>query len=132
MFEGGGAPEHPGWAPASDWQQDRTWLRGLDLFDQRFYWECHESFEAMWHVLENGSLLHRLTQGLIQSAASVLKRHMGHEKSADYLMLRATDKLLSVADETGGHCRGVELLDFVDQMERFKQGGAWPQIGRLV
>jgi predicted metal-dependent hydrolase len=132
MFDAGAAPEHPEWVPVSDWQQDRVWLRGLDLFDQRFYWECHESFEAMWHALERGSLLHRLTQGLIQSAASVLKRHMGHEKSADYLMVRATEKLLSVAEESASFCRGVELLDFVAQMERFKEGGEWPQIGREV
>ncbi len=130
MYTDGGAPEVLVWQPSEDWRADRHWLRGLDLFDQRFYWECHEAFEAMWHALERDSLLHRLSQGLIQASASVLKRHMGQDKSASLLAERAISRLESVQAQAGDHCRGVVLPALCESIQAFQFGGPWPHLER--
>ena len=31
------------------------WHHGLDLFDHRFYWECHEVLEGRWKTLPRGA-----------------------------------------------------------------------------
>lgn len=128
MYTGGDAPEHAPWQPVEPWQQDRIWLRGLDLFDHRFYWESHESFEAVWHELERGSTLHTLSQGLIQAAAFVLKQHMGQERGARYLLQRATEKLERVAAEVGSVHRGVDIPALLGSLQAFKEGGDWPRL----
>ena len=129
MFQGGDAPEHPPWRPIEPWQDDRIWLRGLDLFDQRYYWESHESFEAVWHELERGSTLHTLSQGLIQAAAFVLKTHMGQERGASYLLQRATEKLERVVAEGGVAQRGVHIPGLICSLQEFQSGGEWPTVG---
>ena len=48
-----------------------------DLFDHRYLWEAHEVWEALWKDTPEGPERQRL-QGLIQAAAYLLKRHMGH------------------------------------------------------
>lgn len=131
MYEGGDAPDHAPWQPVEPWQEDRIWLRGLDLFDQRFYWECHESFEAVWHELERGTTLHTLSQGLIQAAAFVLKTHMGQERGAGYLLERSTMKLEKAAAEAGIVQRGVHIPGLIRSLDEFKETGVWPVLGSL-
>ena len=53
MFTDGNAPEHAPWQPDGPWESDRIWLRGLDLFDQRYFWECHEAFGWTWNEIKN-------------------------------------------------------------------------------
>ena len=48
-----------------------------DLFDHRYLWEAHEVWEAVWKDTPKGPEREHL-QGLIQAAAYLLKRHMGH------------------------------------------------------
>ena len=131
MYTGGEAPEHAPWQPVEPWQCDRIWLRGLDLFDNRFYWESHESFEAIWHELERGSWLHTLSQGLIQAAAFVLKHHMGQERGSRYLLERAAEKLERVATEVGPVPRGVDIPALLVSLQGFQDGGEWPQLRRV-
>ena len=131
MYTGGDAPEHAPWKPVEPWQHDRVWLRGLDLFDHRFFWESHESFEAVWHELESGSTLHTLSQGLIQAAASVLKHHMGQQRGARYLLQRSSDKLQRVAGDVGPVHRGVDIPALIDALGAFQEGGDWPQLRRV-
>jgi hypothetical protein len=129
MYTDGTAPEHAPWQPDLPWEEDRIWLRGMDLFDQRFYWECHEAFEAIWHELERGSLLHTLSQGLIQASAFVLKTHVGQERGASYLLERASLKLQRVQEEAGSTVRGVDLPVLLERLSAFHEGGDWPCIG---
>ncbi len=65
-------------------------LYARDLFDHRFYWEAHEVWEALWKQTSPGPERERL-QGLIQAAAFLLKRHMGHP--APRLLKAARDRL---------------------------------------
>ena len=132
MYIDGSPPEHIAWQPVAQWSEDRLWMRGLDLFDQRFYWECHEAFEAIWHQLERGSVLHTLAQGVIQASASVLKTHMKQEKSAAFLLSRATEKLRVVQAKKGDHYRGIELAFLMQSVAGFSETGVWPTVSSEV
>ena len=103
------------------WWEDQGWLYGQDLFDHRFYWESHEVWEYQWK--QTTSLSHRyLLQELIKSAASILKRHMNHQRPAE-LLWNSAQKLFALVDED---TRGLDLDLCVARIERFHQGGAWP------
>ena len=129
MYTDGEAPEHAPWQPDLPWESDRIWLRGLDLFDQRYFWECHEAFEAIWHELERGTTLHTLSQGLIQAAAFVLKTHMGQDRGAKYLLERASFRLETVMAAEGPSVRGVDIPVLLKRLADFQAGGDWPRIG---
>jgi hypothetical protein len=130
MFVDGQAPQAPVWSGDVHWQEDRLWLRGLDLFDQRFFWECHELFEGIWHQAVPGSEIHALCQGLIQASAFVLKIHMGHKKAAAALFMAAQSKLEGVPNQEEEVIRGVRIAHFIRCLSEFERGGDWPQIGR--
>ena len=129
MYIDGQAPPLPVWSGLSPWETDRQWLRGLDLFDQRYFWECHELFEGIWKQVEPGGEIHSLCQGLIQASAFVLKRHMGHQKAAMSLFTAAKDKLESLPIEEGQAIRGVRVSQFIRGLSRFQQQEEWPLIG---
>ena len=102
MYRDGAPPPEP--EPSDHDGLRRLWLRGLDLYDHRYYWEAHEAWEACWHHTPPGPR-RLLQQGLIQGAAAVLKRHLGHQRAMQRLQQAAADKLAAV---------GVPTLDGVD------------------
>ena len=112
--------------PPPRWQDDRQWLRGLDLFDLRYYWESHEQWEAMWHQVPRRTVASELLQGLIQGSAFVLKLHLGHEAGAGRLLSRATQRLRFVEAEAGPRLWGLEVGVVVPRLEAFAAGGPWP------
>jgi uncharacterized protein len=128
MYSDGSAPKAPHWVPDLPWETDRLWLRGLDLFDQRYFWECHEAFEGIWHQAEPGSGVHILCQGLIQSSAFVLKVHMGHERAAKVLLSAAQSKLKMAHDLAEDAFRGVRISTLSQRLSSFQEGGDWPVI----
>ena len=63
-------------------------LYGLDLFNNGFYWEAHETWEELWH-LEDSILHKRMIQGFIQLAASMVKRNQGNSDGQEKLLASA-------------------------------------------
>lgn len=125
LYTGGGAPAEAPWSPDTPWAEDRRYLRGLDLFDQRFYWEAHEVLEALWHFAPRGSADAALLQGLIQAAAALLKRHLGQPRAAERLLERAQARLADAAKH-GPWQRGLHLPSLSPRLaEEFARGG-WP------
>ena len=110
-----GLTAHPGhgvdapWDPGQAWEHDERWLTTLDLFDQRYLWEAHEAWEAMWRGLPPASPSRGVLQGLIQLAASRLKRHQGDLASAASLHARAVARLRVAVGVFGPGWRGVDL-----------------------
>lgn len=130
-YTAGHAPAEVPWAPG-DWRTDLRWLHGLDLFDQRYYWECHESLEGLWRQLERGTPEADLLQGLIQAAASVLKRHCDQDLGAGRLLGRARARLLAVAQARGPCWWGIDLPATVAALDNHAVGGPWPLLGRAA
>ncbi len=127
MYTDGSAPEEPAWDPTVPWHADRTWLRGLDLFDHRYYWESHECWEAIWHSVPRDDSFFLLLQGLIQAAAYLLKTHMKHHEPAARLRLVSIEKLSYVLAVEDMPYRGIDLNQFIAQLNAFETSQAWPR-----
>lgn len=53
------------------------WLHAIDLFNEGFYWEAHESWEAFWHALGRTTAEARFVQALIHLTAACVKIREG-------------------------------------------------------
>ena len=76
----------------------RAFLRGLDLFNHGYYWEAHESWEALWRDAQDLATK-ALLQGLIRLAAAGVKLRQGlpdnvrsHAEAARRLFLQAQER----------------------------------------
>ncbi len=56
-----------------DWRQCGEYLYGIDLFNQEYWWECHEVLEGLWHAAGHDSAAGEVLQAVIQCAAAHLK-----------------------------------------------------------
>jgi len=129
MYTDGSAPEEPPWDETVPWQEDDAWLRGLDLFDHRYYWEAHECWEAIWHAVPREEPFSFLLQGLIQAAAYLLKAHMQHHEAAARLRLVSIEKLSAVLATEDMPYRGIDLNQFIADLNAFETSQAWPRLG---
>jgi predicted metal-dependent hydrolase len=68
-----------------------AYLRGIELFNARQFWESHEAWEEIWLVVEG--VESDFYQGLIQSAAALLKFQRGEFEPARRLYALAKEKL---------------------------------------
>jgi predicted metal-dependent hydrolase len=75
------------------WGTCSLYLRGVDLFNHAYFWESHEAFEALWRGSAEGSAAAELLQGLIQIAASEIKRFSAMPDAARALAERALARL---------------------------------------
>ena len=112
-----GVPDPHGLPLTQDnWRQHEAWLFGVDLFNHGYWWEAHEWWEAAWRVSQQQSTRH-LLQGLIQTAAALLKWEEGNHRGREGLWSRAEDHLRHVG--TGGtRCMGLQVTSFIQQMGR--------------
>jgi len=78
---------------AEEWAGCASYLRAIDLFNHRYYWEAHEELEGLWKAAGRRSETGIFLQGLIQLAASLLKCSMGEWNSAGRLAKQAGIKL---------------------------------------
>ena len=113
--------------PAPD-EVERFYLRGLDLFDQRFWWECHEQLEAVWHTAERGSPWFDHVQGIIQVAAACLKHHVHEPRGASRLLERATERLQRVVAAEGAVAWGVDVPALLADTRAHLEGGPHPEL----
>ena len=77
----------------SCWARSERYLRGVDLYNFDYFWECHEVFEAIWHGAGKTSVLGQFAQGVVQIAAAHLKRSMGAHEAASKLLARGLGRL---------------------------------------
>lgn len=79
------------------------WLYALDLFNEGFYWESHEAWEAFWHALGRTSSEARLVQGLLHLAAACVKIREGRPEGVRRHSKRARELL--------GDCLAADIGD---------------------
>jgi uncharacterized protein len=91
------------------WATSTVYLYGVDLHNFAYWWEAHESFEALWQVTDKEGQLGQMLQGLIQIAAGNLKRFMGAESAAQKLWGRGLARLAAAPSPfLGLDVRGFE------------------------
>src|SRR5215469_14288811 len=80
--------------PPERWGEQRSYLHGVDLFNDAFWWEAHEAWEGLWSHAEGTQRL--FLQGLIQLAAALLKHRLQSARGCIRLAGGARDKLVAV------------------------------------
>lgn len=88
-----------------DWPTCRPYLYAVDLFNNGYWWEAHESWETVWLAAGRGSRSGLFIQGLIQVAAGQLKRFMRETAGARLLTTGGLEKI-SISD---GIYLGIEV-----------------------
>ena len=112
------------WSEGLEWQKDSIWLEGLDLFDNRFYWEAHEVWEFRWKQVADP--YRSVLQAMILSAASLLQKHMGRDRIADKSWIKARSLLLCAGQSVTNV--GVDLEKFIFDMDGALKDGGWPVV----
>lgn len=104
------------------------YLFGIDLFNAAFFWEAHESWEAVWHAVERQSVVGHFLQALIQSSAAVLQHHRGRMRGVRNLLERSNANLEAARQWLESRQRtdfmGVELDVWRAQLERHLAGSS--------
>ena len=89
-----GRPEPRSEAVEPDaWASSELYRVAVDLYNHGYWWECHEALEAIWHAAGRETEQGQFLQGLIQVAASHLKRFMGSKDAARALAERGLARL---------------------------------------
>ena len=105
--------------------------RGIDLFNQGRFFECHEAWEEIWKRSDGAVKL--FYQGLIQAAVAILHAQRGNLKGARSLYEKASAKLDPIPHEHMGLAIGelrVELSRFIEIASR-ADGSPLPAPPRL-
>ena len=93
-------------------------LFGIDLFNDHFWWECHEAMEGLWHVAGRGSPAGHTLQAVIQCAAAHLKVLQGNFQGAHLLFAHAEQH---VAWAEGGDL-GLDLIGMLAETGAYITG----------
>src|SRR5207244_2594710 len=80
-----------------DWPASRPYLRGLDLFNCRYYWESHVEFESLWLACGRTGTVATFLKGLIKLAAAGVKHLEGKPEGVRSHAGRAADHWRGVA-----------------------------------
>ena len=101
----------PGHTPRPTEELEPGFRFGIDLYHAGFLWEAHEAWEGVWKESRDP-----LIQGLIQMAASLLKRHLGNERGGRKLADRARLNLERAAAVAPVQ-RGLDLPELIETWE---------------
>lgn len=58
---------------AENWQENRSFLLAIDLFNHGYYWESHEEWDRLLRASGNESIVGRFLKGLVKMAAAGVK-----------------------------------------------------------
>jgi hypothetical protein len=70
-------PDDPPPLDPADWRSSRAFLLGCDLFNHGYYWEAHETWEAVWKACGRRGTVADFLKGLIKLAAAGVKAREG-------------------------------------------------------
>ncbi|MGH9814956.1 MAG: DUF309 domain-containing protein [Candidatus Acidiferrales bacterium] len=95
---------------------ENLWQRGIEQFNRREFFECHESWEAVWlHAPEPDKTF---LQGIIQVAAAFHHYLCGNRAGAESLMRRGLAKIARFPADY----RGLRLDALRASAQRWHQG----------
>ena len=115
-----GLPMHA--APAVDtntWRQSHGYLLGCDLFNHGYYWEAHETWEALWKACGQRGPAADLLKGLIKLAAAGVKAREGRPAGVARHAARAAELFTAVQSAVGNQPYfGMSLSDLRNTARR--------------
>jgi hypothetical protein len=97
---------------------DAHFRYGMDLFNEGYWWESHETMEQFWHASGMGTPAGHALQAIIQCAAAHLKTVSGQPGGARKLFITAEDH---VHQAEGMHL-GLDLIGMLAETGAFVTG----------
>ena len=88
-----------------------AWRYGLRLFDEGYFWECHEVLETVWARAPQNSRERHLVQAVIQLANAALKQRDARAKAARRLIAIAgglAERAYAGVPDGQGRVMGIE------------------------
>ena len=71
------------------WQVCTTYMDGIWLFNEGYYWEAHEAWEAIWKLMGRHGIEEQFLKGLIKVAASGIKIRLGRSLARTRFLIKA-------------------------------------------
>ena len=112
------------------WRECSEFLFGIDLFNSGYYWEAHESWEAVWIAVGRTGVVADFLKGLIKLAAAGVKareendngvrRHAARAEQLFTQSLARQDVLLGL--------RIGQLVEFARQLGRLAEEAVNPTV----
>ena len=99
---------------------DPRFLKGLHLFNEKEYFECHEVIEALWLVTPSEDGYRDLYKGVIQAAASLYQFDRGVLSGANGLCKSALGYLAKYKPRA----LGLNVARLIEEMDAFYQNPA--------
>jgi len=90
-------------------------LKGIELFNQRQFYECHDTLEEIW--LQESSDEQPFLQGMIQSAVAFHHYSQGKRGAARAMFKLALEKL----ETYPAHYQGLDLGVLVQDLRAWKE-----------
>jgi len=100
------------------WQDSKQYLYAIDLFNNRYWWECHEVLEDLWVELNRSGSGGIFLQGIIQVAAGLLKESRCRHQPA----VRLIEKGVSKLETQAGVFLGINIEKFVNSIQDYVSG----------
>jgi len=97
------------------WGKSPAYLRGVDLFNDGYYWEAHEVWEALWHAHGRRGPVADVVKALIKLAAAGVKVREGQPHGVATHAGRAADLLDAVRAGHGPRRLGIDLGDLASR-----------------
>jgi len=91
------------------WALCEAYLRGVALFNAGYYWETHESWEALWHAHGRRGPTADLLKGLIKLAAAGVKVRQRQRHGVVTHAERAAAQFAIARDQGGRNQLGLDL-----------------------
>ncbi len=104
------------------WEESELYRHGIDLFNHRYWWECHEALEHLWRLEGGRGPRAAVLQAVIQLASGLLLRAMARPRGPQRLGRRA---LAHLADRDGV-ALGLDLAELRRVITRSLLAGGDP------
>ena len=104
--------------PVEAWDRSPIYKRAVFLFNEGYYWEAHEFWEALWHAHGRKGTTADLLKALIKLAAAGVKVRERQPRGVSVHSRRAADLFGEVRREVGPIHLGLDLAE----LERIAKG----------
>lgn len=108
---------------ADEAARNTAWNYGVRLFNEAYYWECHEVLEAVWMNATPNSLEKHVVQGVIHLANARLKLLMERPKAAERLFGLAQQSLKRLNITIGHRFMGLNITELTEMARIGPHGG---------
>ncbi|MCP4190328.1 MAG: DUF309 domain-containing protein [Planctomycetaceae bacterium] len=100
------------------WRHSESYRFGIDLFNQGYYWEAHESWEGCWHAVDRTGPVADFLKALIKLAAAGVKAREGRPLGVQRHATRARALLQALKMSEANDYAGLSLNGLIDLCDR--------------